>query len=75
MIGSAMVAAPATSDALEEVVVSASRLGDQSLQTIPMAITAVDPQSAAREGLVNLADIARLVPVSRFTATMLARTM
>jgi iron complex outermembrane recepter protein len=62
LTGQALAASPNSSDQLQEVVVTAARQGEQALQTVPMSITAVDPQSSAQEGLQNLSDIGRLVP-------------
>lgn len=47
---------------LSEVVVSAARNGDQSLQTIPISVTALDPQTLALKGGASLTDLARDVP-------------
>ncbi len=60
-----LVAAPisaATDDGLEEILVSASRVGEQPLQSVPAAITAQGTDSLDREGMASLADIARRLP-------------
>ncbi len=54
--------AGATDDGLEEILVSASRVREQPLQSVPAAVTALDPDSLEHEGVESLADIARLVP-------------
>lgn len=49
-------------DALEEIVVSATRQGQQSSQTVPMAISVISPSSLENKGLDSLSDFARLIP-------------
>ena len=52
----------ANSDALEEIVVSATRQGQQSLQSVPMAISVISPSALENKGLDSLGDFARLIP-------------
>lgn len=47
---------------LSEVVVTASRTGSQSLQDIPMSISALDPGDLATKGLSGMGDFLRAVP-------------
>jgi iron complex outermembrane receptor protein len=47
---------------LEEVVVTASRQGAESIQTIPMAISAIKPEDLERAGQGGLEDYTRSVP-------------
>jgi iron complex outermembrane receptor protein len=54
--------AAATDDGLAEIVVSAGRAGEQSLQSVPAAVTALDTDSLEREDIASLADIARQLP-------------
>ncbi len=54
--------AAATDNGLAEIVVSTGRVGEQSLQSVPAAVTALDPGSLEREGMASLADIARRLP-------------
>jgi outer membrane receptor protein involved in Fe transport len=51
-----------SSDQLEQVVVTASRQGEQNIQDIPMAISAITPQSLETFGLSGLEDYSRMVP-------------
>ncbi len=51
----------ATDDGLEEIVVSAGRVGEQWLQLVPAAVTAQGTDSLDHEGIEGLADIARRV--------------
>ncbi len=50
------------SGVLSEVVVSASRLGEQSLQTIPMAISVIRADKVDDAGLGAVTDLLRLLP-------------
>ncbi len=59
-LGAAPIAA-ATDDGLAEIVVSSARVGEQALQSVPAAVTALDTDSLEREGISSLADIARRV--------------
>lgn len=59
---SAGPAANNKSDKLEEIVVSANRLGAQDLQKVPLAITALDSVTLERTGLQSLGDITRNTP-------------
>jgi iron complex outermembrane recepter protein len=63
-LGSAASAAPAATDvhALEEVVVSASRVGEQNLQSIPMAISAISPDQLDSKGLSGIVDFVGTLP-------------
>ena len=47
---------------LEQIVVSSSRQGEQNIQDIPMAISAVTPQSLETFGLTGIEDYSRMVP-------------
>jgi len=63
-LGSAAAAAPAATDvhALEDVVVSASRVGEQNLQSIPMAISAISPDQLDSKGLSGIVDFVGTLP-------------
>jgi iron complex outermembrane receptor protein len=56
-------AAPAqeTAPALEEIVVTAQRR-EESLQSVPVAVTALDTESLERHQILDLNDVATLVP-------------
>jgi outer membrane receptor protein involved in Fe transport len=47
---------------LEQIVVTSSRQGEQNIQDIPMAISAITPQSLETFGLTGLEDYSRMVP-------------
>jgi outer membrane receptor protein involved in Fe transport len=47
---------------LEQVVVTASRQGEENIQNIPMAISAISPESLEKFGLGGLEDYAKMVP-------------
>jgi iron complex outermembrane receptor protein len=47
---------------LEQIVVTSSRQGEQNIQDIPMAISAVTPQSLETFGLSGMEDYSRMVP-------------
>ncbi|HLY56905.1 MAG TPA: OmpA family protein [Stellaceae bacterium] len=47
---------------LEEVCVTANRQGVENIQQVPMAITAIQPESIENLGLTGLQDYTRLVP-------------
>ena len=51
-----------TGDKLEEVCVTSSRQGAQDIQQVPMAITAIQPESIENLGLTGLQDYTRLAP-------------
>ncbi|MGA2710450.1 MAG: TonB-dependent receptor [Steroidobacteraceae bacterium] len=51
-----------SSSQLEPVVVTASRQGEQNIQDIPMAISAITPQSLETFGLSGMEDYSRMVP-------------
>jgi outer membrane receptor protein involved in Fe transport len=57
----AATAPSAVDGELSEVIVTAARQGAQSLQSVPMSITALDPEALNRQGVEALADIARNV--------------
>jgi iron complex outermembrane recepter protein len=63
-IGGALAAtSPAGGDTeLAEIVVSANRIGDVSLQRTPMAISVVSPESLDSKGLGGVSDFIRLLP-------------
>src|ERR1700677_2217489 len=48
--------------ALAEIVVSASRIGDQSLQKTPMAISVISPQELDGKGLSGISDFLKNLP-------------
>src|SRR5579859_8230705 len=52
----------AQADELDEVVVTASRQGIQSLQKIPASITVVDLKAEGRLGATDLSDVANSIP-------------
>jgi outer membrane receptor protein involved in Fe transport len=54
--------AAAMDDDLREILVSAVRVGDQSLQSVPAAVTVQGTDSLEREGIESLADMARRLP-------------
>jgi iron complex outermembrane receptor protein len=54
--------AAGTDSELQEVVVSATRQGQQSIQSVPMAISVISPSSLEDKGLDSLSDFARLIP-------------
>jgi iron complex outermembrane receptor protein len=47
---------------LEQIVVTSSRQGEQNIQDIPMAISAITPQSLETFGLTGIEDYSRMVP-------------
>ena len=51
-----------TSTQLDQVVVTASRQGAENIQNVPMAISAISPDSLEKFGLGGLEDYAKLVP-------------
>jgi outer membrane receptor protein involved in Fe transport len=55
---------PADSDnlALQEIVVSATRVGEESLQKVPMAISVVSPAALDNKGLSSLSDFVGELP-------------
>jgi outer membrane receptor protein involved in Fe transport len=57
-------AAPADSDnlALQEIVVSATRVGEESLQKVPMAISVISPAALDGKGLSSLSDFVGELP-------------
>lgn len=59
----ALATEPASSgDALEEVIVTATRQGVQSVQTVPMAITVVSPADLDAKGLSGVSDFINTLP-------------
>jgi iron complex outermembrane receptor protein len=54
--------APKSANQVEEVVVTANRGAAEALQSIPMAISAVNPTQLARAGQVSLTDLAKVAP-------------
>lgn len=54
-------ASSAQSDTLEEVIVTARRRAE-SLQQVPIAITAIDQDTLQRQGVTTLTDLQQLVP-------------
>lgn len=68
-IASVLVAAPATSQEnsepagrLEEIVVSATKVGEQQLSDVPMAIQAFSGESLALKGIADAKDLMSLIP-------------
>lgn len=51
-----------SSDVLQEVVVSSTRQGEQSLQDTPMAIFVVSPTDLDEKGLAGISELARTLP-------------
>src|ERR1700733_2797646 len=64
LAGSSFAATPADSDnlALQEIVVSATRVGDESVQKIPMAISVVSPAALDSKGLGSISDFVGELP-------------
>ena len=64
LAGTSFAAAPADSDnlALQEIVVSATRVGDESVQKIPMAISVVSPAALDSKGLGSISDFVGELP-------------
>ena len=54
--------APGNSEGLEEIVVSATRQGVQSVQKVPMAITVISATELENKGLGSVADFGRTIP-------------
>jgi outer membrane receptor protein involved in Fe transport len=52
----------ASSEGLEEIVVSASRQGTESVQRVPMAISVVSATELENKGLGSVADFGRTIP-------------
>lgn len=61
-IGSAAAQTAQSADTSEEIVVTADRQGERSVQDIPMSITAIDTQVLDRRGQAGLEDIVRVTP-------------
>ena len=63
-VGAQQAPAPAqaSQSQLEQIVVTASRQGEQNIQDIPMAISAIAPQSLEIFGLSGMEDYSRMVP-------------
>jgi iron complex outermembrane receptor protein len=57
-----IVSAAEQATGLSEVVVTASRMGSESLQDIPMSISALDPSDLTSQGLSGMNDFLRSVP-------------
>jgi outer membrane receptor protein involved in Fe transport len=53
---------PSSSEGLDEIVVSATRQGVQSVQTVPMAITVISATELQNKGLGSVADFGRTIP-------------
>lgn len=61
--GALAATSPAGNDTeLAEIVVSANRIGDVSLQRTPMAISVVSPENLDSKGLGGVSDFVRLLP-------------
>ena len=54
--------AAGSSEGLDEIVVSATRQGVQSVQTVPMAITVISAAELQNKGLGSVADFGRTIP-------------
>src|ERR1700727_1236133 len=54
--------APSNSEGLEEIVVSATRQGVESVQRVPMAITVISATELQNKGLGSVADFGRTIP-------------
>lgn len=54
--------APAPSSQIETITVSASRQGNENIQSVPMAISAINPAELENFGLSGLEDYTRMVP-------------
>ena len=50
------------SSSLEEIVVTANRVGEQSLQKIPMAISVISPAELDAKGLGSISELVRTLP-------------
>ena len=61
VVAQASAAPPATEDAIEEITVTATRRRE-SVQDIPLNITAISGNAIAEQKLENLADLVRVVP-------------
>ncbi len=68
LAGGSFAAAPADSDnlALQEIVVSATRVGEESVQKIPMAISVVSPAALDSKGLGSISDFVGELPSVNF---------
>jgi iron complex outermembrane receptor protein len=55
-------AAVSNGSQLDQIVVTASRQGEENIQNIPMAISAISPDSLEKFGLGGLEDYAKMVP-------------
>jgi outer membrane receptor protein involved in Fe transport len=53
---------PSSSEGLDEIVVSATRQGVQSVQRVPMAITVISATELENKGLGSVADFGRTIP-------------
>jgi iron complex outermembrane receptor protein len=64
MTNSAFAATPTDNDnlALQEIVVSATRLGEESVQKIPMAISVISPAALDNKGLSGISDFVGQLP-------------
>src|SRR5258708_24193362 len=61
---------PVESDAqLTTVVVTAGRLGSQDIQSVPMAVTALNPETLSKLNLTSLSDFTRLAPSVNMEST------
>ena len=64
MSGGVFAAAPTDNDnlSLQEIVVSATRVGEQSVQKIPMAISVISPTALDSKGLSGISDFVGELP-------------
>ena len=64
MTNGALAATPTDDDnlALQEIVVSATRVGEESVQKIPMAISVISPAALDNKGLSGLSDFVGQLP-------------
>jgi outer membrane receptor for ferrienterochelin and colicin len=74
--GPAHADAPAGNDnlALQEIVVSASRVGDESVQKIPMAISVISPAALDAKGLSGISDFVGELPSVNLQSVSPGRT-
>ncbi len=58
----AEAAGPASEGGLQEIVVSATRQGEQSVQTVPMSISVISPADLDAKGLGSVGEFVRTLP-------------
>jgi outer membrane receptor protein involved in Fe transport len=62
-------AAGAPDTQIDTVIVTAGRLGSQDIQDIPMAVTALNPETLSKLNLTSLSDFTRLAPSVNMEST------